>query len=196
MIPADFPDMIRDIYNRLAEQDRRLSGMRRTGTVADINYDEGLARVEIGKDPVTGEPMLSPWVPWEEPTMGDIRWHIPPKLGEQVRLNSDTGDIADARIAVGSTPSNDFKRPHNKGGEHVRTVGNFRQLEKDGQSRLSVGDASIDVTPDKITITCGDIVLVGNVHLGGEGGKLVHRKGDDDSGGDIAVGSASKVYAV
>lgn len=34
------------------------------------------------------------------------------------------------------------------------------------------------------------------VHLGAEGGQLVHRKGDVDSDGDAAVGSATKVYAV
>ena len=34
------------------------------------------------------------------------------------------------------------------------------------------------------------------VHLGAEGGQLVHRKGDVDSAGDAAVGSATKVYAV
>lgn len=34
------------------------------------------------------------------------------------------------------------------------------------------------------------------VHLGGEGGQLVHRLGDVDTAGDAAVGSATKVFAV
>lgn len=48
----------------------------------------------------------------------------------------------------------------------------------------------------KVTIVAPTIVLEGNVHLGGEGGQLVHRKGDKDSDNDVAVESASKVYAV
>ncbi|WP_164919712.1 phage baseplate assembly protein domain-containing protein [Hansschlegelia zhihuaiae] len=40
------------------------------------------------------------------------------------------------------------------------------------------------------------IVLEGTVHLGGEGGQQVHRKGDMDSDGDTAVDSATKVYAL
>lgn len=52
------------------------------------------------------------------------------------------------------------------------------------------------VSGGTVTIKAPKIVLDGEVHLGGEGGELVHRKGDADSGGDIAQGSASKVYAV
>ena len=71
-------------------------------------------------------------------------------------------------------------RPHDKAGEGVITVGNTR----------------IQFTGDRVTITSPTIVLEGDVHLGGEGGQLVHRKGDVDSDGDAAVGSATKVYAI
>jgi phage baseplate assembly protein V len=47
-----------------------------------------------------------------------------------------------------------------------------------------------------VRITASKIVLDGEVHLGGDGGQLVHRKGDLDSGGDTATGSAAKVFAV
>ncbi|UMY19139.1 phage baseplate assembly protein [Methylobacterium organophilum] len=52
------------------------------------------------------------------------------------------------------------------------------------------------VSGGTITLKGQKIVLDGEVHLGGEGGQLVHRKGDVDSHGDTAQGSASKVYAV
>lgn len=51
------------------------------------------------------------------------------------------------------------------------------------------------VAPVSLTIVSPEIVLEGEVHLGGKGGRLVHRKDDVDSGGDAAVGSATKVYA-
>lgn len=40
------------------------------------------------------------------------------------------------------------------------------------------------------------IILDAEIDLGGEGGQLLHRKGDTDSAGDSAVGSASRVRAV
>lgn len=51
-------------------------------------------------------------------------------------------------------------------------------------------------TSGTVRITAATIVLEGEVHLGGEGGQLVHRKGDLDSDGDAADGSATKVFAV
>lgn len=66
-----------------------------------------------------------------------------------------------------------------------------------GQTMSMVeGPLSHMKSPGKIVLEAPEIVLKGNVHLGDEGGALVHRKGDVDSDGDAAVGSASKVYAV
>jgi hypothetical protein len=61
---------------------------------------------------------------------------------------------------------------------------------------MTNGDTSVLITGDRIELTATTIVLSGAVHLGGEGGALVHRKGDVDSDGDIAEGAATKVYAV
>lgn len=48
----------------------------------------------------------------------------------------------------------------------------------------------------KLHFKAPNIILEGDVDLGGTGGKLVHRKGDADSAGDTAVGSATKVRAL
>ena len=55
---------------------------------------------------------------------------------------------------------------------------------------LSAGGAG------KIVIEGDKVTIYGEVHLGGDGGALLHRKGDADSDGDTAVGSSSKVYAI
>ena len=47
-----------------------------------------------------------------------------------------------------------------------------------------------------LKVTAAQVVLDADVDLGGEGGQLLHRKGDADSDGDTAVGSASRVRAV
>src|SRR5690606_17115602 len=103
---------------------------------------------------------------------------IPPTVGEQVNVVSESGDLTDAEIDM-SIPSTANPRPHD-GAEAVITK---------GSSRITLGD-------DAVVISATKIVLQGEVHLGGEGGALVHRRGDADSDGDTAVGSASKVYAL
>lgn len=167
MIPSTIPEMIADLYARIAELQRRIDGQNRTGLVTEVNAKDGWARVDLGPDPVTGEPMISAKVPWEEPAMGAIKWHIPPKVGEQVRVRSETGDLSDARIAVGSVPSDANRRPHDKEDEHVRTVGNVRVLEKDGMVHIDVGGAIVEVTPGRTTINSAEIVLVGHVIVRG-----------------------------
>ena len=93
---------------------------------------------------------------------------------------SESGDLSDAEIDM-SLPSNDNPRPHDKEAEGV----------------IEVGDTRIFFSGSEARITSPKIVLEGDVYLGGEdGAKLIHRKGDADTAGDLADGSASKVYAV
>lgn len=65
-----------------------------------------------------------------------------------------------------------------------------------GQAISIVETAVRIVANAEIRLVAPKIVLEGEIHLGGDGGQLVHRKGDLDSDGDAAVGSASKVYAL
>ena len=178
-IPAALPDQMVDLYRRIAELERRLANKKRTGLIAEVDAEKGLARVRLSTDPQTGQPYLSPWIPWKEVSMGQIKTHFPPSVGEQVEVVSETGDLTDALIET-SIPSNQNARPHDKGGEAM----------------IKNGSTTILITDGEVRITAGKIVLEGATHLGGDGGQLVHRKGDADSDGDTAVGSASKVYAV
>lgn len=176
MIPRTLPEQVGDLYRRLAEVERRNRNRKRTGKIAEIDYEKGLARVELSTQ--EGKTYLSAWMPWKEVASGGIKSHIPPTRGEQVDVVSESGDLTDAVIDM-SVPSSTNPRPHN-GPEAVITK---------GESRLTIGD-------DSVVIKAGKIVLDGEVHLGGEGGELVHRKGDVDSDGDTAVSSASRVYAL
>lgn len=177
-VPRTIPGMIRDLYERQADLERRVQNKKRTGTVHEVNAAEGWARVKLGEDE-NGKPYLSPKMPWKEVAMGAIKTHFPPAVGEQVDVVSESGDLADAMIDT-SIPSNANARPHDKAAEGVITVGNTR----------------IQFTGSEVRITSPKIVLEGECHIGGEGGQLVHRKGDVDSDGDAAVGSATKVYAL
>lgn len=179
MLPNTLAEIIIDQRYRLEELERRMENRQRTGTIAEVNAKDGLARVKIDTDDKSGQPFLTPWIPWKEVSMGAIKTHFPPSVGEQVKVVSESGDLTDAQIDF-STPSNSNERPHDKEAEGV----------------IQIGDTRLLITGGKVVVKSGEIILDGNVHLGGEGGKLVHRKGDVDSDGDLAVGSASKVYAV
>lgn len=111
---------------------------------------------------------------------------VPVKGGEGVIV--EMGGRSDRALFLGG----EHKDHKPKGYEPGDTVlydhhGNSASLVK-GRMRI--------VHRTEVRIVAPKIVLEGTVHLGGDGGKLVHRKDDVDSDGDAAVGSASKVYAV
>jgi len=139
MIPATMPEIIADLYKRLAEVDRRFENRSRKGTVAEIDPAKGLARVKLGENK-DGKPYLSPWVPWKEVAMGAIKTHFPPAVGEQVELKSDSGDLLDAVIDT-SLPSTANPRPHDKAGE----------------AKIQIGETYILMTGDSIEISTGHL---------------------------------------
>lgn len=66
----------------------------------------------------------------------------------------------------------------------------------EGAATITAKSITLKAEGCSITMANGKIILKGEIHLGDDGGQLVHRKGDVDSDNDAAVGSASKVYAV
>lgn len=82
------------------------------------------------------------------------------------------------------------------GGSKSKVDGNSHTIV-DGGMKIEVGGSGITITSQgSVTIKGPTITLDGEVHLGGGGGKLVHRKDDIDNAGDVAITAASRVYAV
>jgi phage baseplate assembly protein V len=176
-IPGDLPGQIADIYRRLAELERRDRNRKRTGVITEVDTAKGLARVELSR-PGGGAPYLSAWLPWKEAAAGGIKSHIPPSIGEQVDLASESGDLTDAVIDL-SSPSQANPRPHD-GPEMVVTKGISRIQIGDDEIDVTTGKivtqaetitetalATIDVTTPMLTITA-DIRIVGNVEIIGQ----------------------------
>lgn len=162
---------------RIQELERRAANRRRTGKIAEGPNEKGQYRVELSRQ---GDvPYLTPWIRARTVGAGNVKMDVVYAVGEQVDVVSESGDLTDARIDFG-TYSDDNAREN---GENVPL-------------RLKTGDSIIEVSGGGITLKASKIVLDGEVHLGGEGGALLHRKGDADSDGDTAVGSATRVYAV
>ena len=171
-------DIIADLYHRIAELERRLQNQRRTGTIESVDAAKGTARVRLNEDK-DGKPYLTAEIPWKMPAMGATKINIPPSVGQQVDVVSENGDMTDAVID-----------------NAVRSNANALPAAEPGQTVIETGSTRFFLSPGECRIKAAKIVFEGDVHLGAEGGKLVHRKGDVDSGGDLAVGAATKVYAV
>lgn len=151
--------------------DRRMASMMLSGQVAEVDGDR--VRLEIlPEDSRTGKPFLSPWVQVQE-AAGQTGTHFPVKKGDPMRLMSPNGELGPQSLAVRDGYTADAANP-----------------SSDKQKQLVIGNDG------PVLIKGSVIVLEGDVHLGGEGGKLVHRLGDIDSGGDIAETAASRVYAL
>lgn len=178
MIPDNLPDQIADIYGRLGDAERRARNRKRTGTVAEVGTGEnaGKYRVKLGEQ--GGKPYLTPWLRPRTLGAGGVKIDVILSAGEQVDVHSESGDLADGTIDL-STYSEANARDN-----------------ADVPFHIKIGNTVIAASGDAVTMTAAKIVLNGEVHLGGEGGQLLHRKGDADSDGDVAVGSASRVYAV
>ncbi len=169
---------VAELVRQKEELERRVHNLMRPGRVTEVDPKQGMVRVAYAVDE-QGQDVISPLIPWTE-RAGAIKTWTPPAVGEQVLLFSPSGDVSTHSWVLTGGFSDQFKQPHDKGAEHVMTVGSTR----------------ITVKGDEMRINSPKIVFEGETHLGGEGGQLVHRKGDKDSDGDVAVESATKVYAV
>lgn len=167
---SSFLDRMVELERKVAELDRRARNQKRTGTISEVDTAKGLARVKIS-DGEKG-PYLSPWVPWKEIAAGGIKTHIPPTVGQQVDIVSESGDLTDGVIDF-STPSDANPRPAS-GADAVITH---------GSTKITIADGKVEIVAD-VTIK-GDVAI--------EGSSLTHNGkniGDTHVHGGIERGGA------
>lgn len=129
-----FLNRIVELERKVAEGERRARNRKRTGTITEVDNAKGLARVKITE----GEkPFISGWVPWKEVSAGGTSSHIPPTVGQQVDVISESGDLTDGVIDF-STHSNANPRPHD-GPEAVIVHGG---------TRMTLGDGTVEIVAD------------------------------------------------
>lgn len=133
----DLASIIVEMQRRIFEVERRLANQRRTGVIDEIDHANGVARVKIqGGD----QPFRTAWIPWKEIAAGGISTHIPPTVGQQVDVMSESGDLTDAVIDF-STHSNANPRPHD-GPDAVIAKGGVR---------IFISDDTVEITGANIT---------------------------------------------
>ncbi len=111
-----------ELASRVAELERRFSGVMRSGAVEEVDPKKQVVRLNFGQSE-DGQPFLSPWIPYAQ-VAGALKIHTPPSKGQQFTLLAPSGDWQQA-VALPLTWSDNNKAPSDKGDEHVITYGDW-----------------------------------------------------------------------
>ena len=162
-----------ELAARIAELERRFSGLVRHGTVEEVDAGRQRVRLNFGKD-IDGKPFLSPWVPYAQ-IAGALKVHTPPSKGQQFTALSPNGDWQQA-VALPMTWSDRNTSPSSNGNENVLTYGNVTATIKDGLCEVTsaavtvkVGGVNVEVSDAGVAITGGKITHddknIGSTHI-------------------------------
>lgn len=197
------------------ELDRRSAdSVKLHGRVKEVDYKRSppAYRIEFGDEKDEDNYILTDWLPaGGARAKGDRETHFL-EVGEKVSVFHEGGELSTGFVMPGgifNSENEDEKATTDKAGVWKKQFKNGAEVSYDretgamtlnatesGDVTISGGGCSITMKSGVITLKASKIVTDGETHLGGDGGKLVHRKDDLDSDGDAAVGSASKVFAL
>lgn len=192
---GDLIEHVIAMERRIIELERKQENAVRVGRIEEIDASRGLVKVDVG---TPEHPLVSGWVPWTE-RAGGIRTWTPPSPGEQVRLISPTGDMAQGWVDQGGF-SNENVQPHDREDERVFTVGETTITETGDSVLIQTMDATVECTNAKIKAeeqaeieTAKAIIKADKVELGDEGGPAVARIGDRVK---VPVGSSAGLWPI
>lgn len=133
---------LRDLLKRVVDAERRMSGMVRSGTVHEVDAENGTIRLMLGG--TDDKPFLSPAVPYAQ-IGGALKLHSPPSVGQQMTIVGTGGDWRQS-IAIPMTWSDSNPSPGSKGDEHVLTFGPWT---------ISLNGDALTIKGPKLVIDCG-----------------------------------------
>lgn len=144
-----------EVLARLAELERKMAGSARHGVVHEVDPAAGTVRLKIGEGP--DGPFLSPAIPYAQ-TMGALKAHVPPSVGQNMTLMAPGGDWRQA-VAIGLSASNANASPSGAGDQNVITFGAATVTLAGDALTLAVGGSSITITAGGVTISAPRIDL-------------------------------------
>ena len=167
-----------ELAARIAELERRFSGMMRHGTVEKVDPGRHRIRLKLGTD-VDGRPFLSPWIPYAQ-TAGALKIHAPPSIGQQFTLMAAAGDWQQA-VAIPFTWSNQNPSPSENADENVLAFGDVRMTLRDGSLKIRAAGVTLELTGNGVSITGGAVTHdgrnIGSTHT--HGGVVVGTQSTD-----------------
>lgn len=185
---------IRRLHRKVSDLDRRVALASMPGKVSEVDAEKRLLRLEIGTD-AEGQPILSPWVRWQENGVGGIRYHSQPKIGEQMRLDSPSGTLGTASLAVPGSYDDDNEAPSKAEDTSFIKRGAAEIRIKDDRIELEVGPSLVTITAAEVVIKGPKIVTDGPTHVGSpDASRRIHFQGGLDTDGDAAVDAADQAF--
>ena len=201
--------LILELAARVAALERRADCAQRPGKVEQVDLANKLVRISIGEadpDDDSGQPFMSPWVPYAQHA-GALRLHNPPSVGQQMHLLSPSGDFEQG-VAIPFGWSDETASPGD-GAEPVLTFGQVRAVLTETGLTITAGDASLVVDAAGVSLAFGGQSLAlsdalallkgarletsGPLHFNG-GARPVAFKGAHDSRGDMLIEGADGVF--
>lgn len=144
-----------ELAARIAELERRFSGMMRHGTVAEVDTNTQRIRLDFGPAHGISGRFLSPWIPYAQ-FSGALRVHTPPTVGQQFTAMSPNGDFQQA-VAVPLTHSNANPSPSTAADQNVVRFGDVTLTLAEDHLEVSVGEVRFKVDGTNVEITGGEV---------------------------------------
>lgn len=142
-IPRTHGEQMADLYLRIAEIERRSRNRKRKGKVAEIGTGENAGKYRVQFSEQDGKPFLSGWIRSRVLGGGATKIDVMRKVGEQVDVLSESGDLTDAEIDLASYSD-----------ENARENGENVPLHiKIGDTILALSGDSITANGSSVTIT-------------------------------------------
>lgn len=172
--------VMRSIFERLQEHERRLAGTHWTGKVKAVDAQKHLVRLLLGKDDDGGE-VLSPWVPIAQ-IAGALKLHSMPSIDQVMSIRSESGDIAQG-VAEPYHWTDENPSPSQDQAEHVLTFGDVRITLIAGGVTFKVGGTTVEISDGAVKINSDLIAMVGESVTHND-----HEIGDDHKHTNVETG--------
>ena len=144
-----------ELAARIAELERRFSGMMRHGTVTEVDTNTQRIRLDFGPAHGTSGRFLSPWIPYAQ-FSGALRVHTPPSVGQQFTAMSPNGDFQQA-VAVPLTHSSANPSPSTAANQNVVRFGDVTLTLAEDSLEVAVGGVRFKVDGANVEITGGQV---------------------------------------
>ncbi|TIS37507.1 hypothetical protein [Mesorhizobium sp.] len=178
--------ILRSIFERLQEHERRLAGSQWTGKVKQVDAAKHVVRIVLGKDD-DGAEVLSPWLPVGQ-VAGALKLHSLPSVGQVVSARAEAGDLEQAVIQpfhwTDENPS-----PSQDANEHVMTFGDVKITLISGGLKFEVGGTTVEFTGTKVRVQTDEFETHGSSlkHNDKEIGSTHKHGGVEPGGSDTDV---------
>jgi len=150
--------ILRRIFERLSEHERRLAGTEVRGKVKQVDAVKKRVRIAIGKDE-DGVDVLTPWVPYAQ-TAGRLKIHSVPSVGQAMSVRSETGDVEQG-VAHPFHWTDDNASPSSSADEHILTLGSVTLKLVDDGLELTVGGTSVKITGSSFEVDADNVPIIG-----------------------------------